>query len=268
MSQQLMGGQSACGEETTSTSGAAGWNDARLVAALRRRDESAFKVLVERYELPLLRLALMYVSDLAVAEEVVQETWVGVLAGVERFEARSSLKTWIFRILVNRAKTRGVREGRTIPFSALGESLCEDDDPAADPDRFFPADDPRYPGHWLSPPRSWETSPEGWVLTGEVYACLRDAVAALPGSQRAVITLRDVEGWTSAEVCHVLGLSETNQRVLLHRARARARTALEEYFDRTRERADGVGRDDLPRAGRDRDRVPRGGAVRSEPAQI
>lgn len=266
MSEWLAARQSASDEETTSGSTASGWNDTRLVAGLRCGDETAFRVLVERYERSLLRLALMYVSDPAVAEEVVQETWLGVLAGFGRFEARSSLKTWIFRILVNRAKTRGAREGRSIPFSALGDTMGDDDDPAIDADRFFPPDDAHHPGHWLTPPRDWDSSPEHWVLTGEVYACLRDVLVTLPPAQRAVITLRDIEGCSSGEACHVLGLSETNQRVLLHRARTKARAALEGYFERARERGDGG--DDLLRVDRGGHRVPRRGAFRREPAQV
>jgi RNA polymerase sigma-70 factor (ECF subfamily) len=266
MSDSLTAGQSASDEETASGAGASGRDDARLVAGLRDRDEAAFRVLVERYQRSLLRLAQTYVADAAVAEEVVQETWLGVLAGLDRFEARSSLKTWMFRILINRAKTRGAREGRSIPFSAFGEPLADAGDPAIDPDRFFPPDEPHLPGQWITPPREWDVSPEDWVLTGEVYACLRDALAVLPAGQRAVITLRDVEGWASAEVCHVLGISETNQRVLLHRARTRVRFALEGYFDRAREHADGIGRDDMPRAGGDRDRLPRRGTLRPDPA--
>jgi RNA polymerase sigma-70 factor (ECF subfamily) len=268
MSEQLAVGTSASDEETASGPGPSGWDDSGLVARLRCRDEAAFRGLVDRYERSLLRLALLYVSDRAVAEEVVQETWMGVLAGLDRFEARSSLKTWIFRILINRAKTRGAREGRSIPFSALGEAAGETPEPTVDPDRFYPPDDARQAGQWLTPPRDWDTSPERWVLTGEVYACLRDALVSLPAAQRAVITLRDVEGWTSGEVCHVLGISETNQRVLLHRARTKARAALEGYFDRARGHVDGVGGDDLPRAGREDHGLSRRGSLGAQPARV
>lgn len=206
--------------------------EAALVAALRSGDERAFMVLVERYHAPLLRLAMLYTPSRAVAEEVVQECWLGVLQGIGRFEERSSLKTWIFRILTNRAKTRGERESRTIPFSAV---LGSDDDSeaAVDPDRFHPAGSAA--GHWLNVPGSWGDQPEERLLAAETRARIRAAIAALPGSQREVITLRDIEGWSSAEVCNILQISETNQRVILHRARSRVRQALERYFEETRE---------------------------------
>jgi RNA polymerase sigma-70 factor, ECF subfamily len=157
----------------------------------------------------------------------VQEAWVGALRGLDKFEGRSSFKTWLFRIVANLAKTRAVREGRTIPFSALRspETVPE---PALDPERFRPPDDPRLPGHWASKPTEW---PEQRLLESESLARIEAAIEALPDSQRAVITLRDVEGWSSVEVCNALELSETNQRVLLHRARSKVRNALESYFD-------------------------------------
>ncbi len=195
-------------------------DDADLVRALRAGDEAAFAELVRRYQASLLRVAQLYVSSRAVAEEVVQETWVGVLKGIDRFEGRSSLKTWIFRILANTAKTRGEREGRTVPFS----SLAGDDgaaEPAVELERFTRA------GYWISPPDSW---PEERLLAGEARAVVERAIATLPAVQRAVITLRDVEGWSAEEVRNVLDLSETNQRVLLHRARAKVRRAIEEYM--------------------------------------
>jgi RNA polymerase sigma-70 factor (ECF subfamily) len=200
--------------------------DARLIKALRARDESAFEQLMREYHASLLRVAQIYVTSLAVAEEVVQETWIGVLNGIDRFESRSSLKTWIFRILTNIAKTRGQREGRTIPFSAL-ERPDAVPEPAVDADRFLPPDHERWPGHWSAKPEPW---PEDRLLAAETRMVLERAIDELPPAQRAVISLRDVEGWSSEETRNALGVSETNQRVLLHRARSKVRQALEDYL--------------------------------------
>jgi RNA polymerase sigma-70 factor (ECF subfamily) len=200
----------------------------RLVAALRAGDEAAFALLLDRHHGMLLRLARLYVGDPAVAEEVVQETWLGVLRGLDRFEARASLKTWICRILANRARTRAEREGRSIPFSALREAAGEAGE-AVEPDRFHPPGHPSA-GHWAAPPRDWEVLPEERLLSGETRERVRAAIETLPPNQRAVISLRDVDGWSAAEVCNALAISETNQRVLLHRARARVRQTLERYF--------------------------------------
>ena len=205
--------------------------DARIVRALRARDESTFERLMREYHAGLLRVAQIYVSSFAVAEEVVQETWIGVLNGIDRFEGRSSLKTWIFRILTNIAKTRAQREGRTIPFSAL-ERPDVVPEPAVDADRFLDAEHPRWPGHWAAPPQSW--GPEERLLAGETRAVVERAIEALPAAQRAVISLRDIEGWSSDEVCNALDVTETNQRVLLHRARSKVRRALEDYFTESR----------------------------------
>ena len=202
----------------------------RLVEALRGGDEGAFVALIDQYQAPLVRLAMVYVDDRSVAEEVVQETWMGVLRGLDRFEGRSSLKTWVFRILTNRAKTRGQREGRTVPFSALGAEL-DPSEPALEPERFLPADHPKWPGHWASPLKSWGDDPEARLLSGETLGYIQVAVDTLPPSQRTVILLRDVEGWAYDEVCSLLGISESNQRVLLHRARSKVRRALEQYLD-------------------------------------
>jgi RNA polymerase sigma-70 factor (ECF subfamily) len=196
--------------------------DGRRVEALRARDEAVFAELVREHGPTMLRVARLYVRDRAVAEEVVQEAWLGVLRGIGGFEGRSSLKTWIFRILTNTAKTRAEREGRTIPFSALG-----DDEAAVDPDRF--RQEGRWTGHWASPPSPWEL-PEGRLLAGEARALIDRAVAALPAAQATVLTLRDVIGFESEEICNVLEISETNQRVLLHRARSKVRRALEDYL--------------------------------------
>jgi RNA polymerase sigma-70 factor, ECF subfamily len=205
--------------------------DARLIEALRAGDESAFVSLVERYHASLLRLARLYVAGQAAAEDVVQDTWVGVMQGIARFEARSSLKTWIFRILTHRALTRAARDDRFIPFSALWEPDRQGDEAAVDLDRFLPADHPRWPGHWASPPRSWADMPEEHLLAAEVRERVEAAIAALPPGQRVVLSLRDVEGLTSGEVCNILQITESNQRVLLHRARSKVRRVLEEYLD-------------------------------------
>jgi RNA polymerase sigma-70 factor (ECF subfamily) len=205
--------------------------EAGLIQALRSGEESAFTALLDRYHTALVRLAMVYVHDRAVAEEVAQETWLGVLQGLGRFEARSSLKTWIFHILVNRAKTRAAREGRSIPFSALWDPDTEPAESAVPPERFLPADHPQWPFHWAAPPRSWGDSPEQRLVARETLGQIREAVTTLPPSQREVITLRDIEGWTSEEVCNLLGVTETNQRVLLHRARSKVRRVLEQYLD-------------------------------------
>jgi RNA polymerase sigma-70 factor, ECF subfamily len=202
-------------------------DDLRLVAALRAGDEEAFRELVDALGPALLRLARMYVRTPAVAEEVVQETWIGVLRGIDRFEGRSSLKTWIFRILVNTAKTKALRERRSIPFSAALEG--GGDEPAVDPDRFLSPDHPSRPRGWALGPIPWPT-PEEQLLAGEAQAIILEAIEKLPPAQREVVTLRDVEGWSSEEVCNALELSETSQRVLLHRARSKVREALESYF--------------------------------------
>ena len=154
-----------------------------------------------------------------------------MLRGLARFEGRSSLRTLIFRILTNGAKTRGQREGRSIPFSLLGDVDLDPEGPSVDPDRFLPADHPKEPHHWVSFPRSWGEVPEERLLAQETLSIVRAAIESLPPAQREVIRLRDVEGWPSGEVCNVLGISESNQRVLLHRARSKVRRALERYFD-------------------------------------
>jgi RNA polymerase sigma-70 factor (ECF subfamily) len=196
--------------------------DMHLVDALRAGDEAAFEALMAMYGAAMLRVARMFVASRAVAEEVVQETWIGVLNGIGRFEGRSSLKTWIFRILTNIAKTRGERERRTVPFSALVE---QDEPGGVDPARF--GED----GHWVNPPRSWAGEPERRLLERETLELLGSEIEKLPPMQAAVVTMRDVEGFTSDEVRNALEISETNQRVLLHRARTKLRRALEEYLE-------------------------------------
>jgi RNA polymerase sigma-70 factor (ECF subfamily) len=204
-------------------------DEARLVEALRRSDEAAFAELVERYHASLVRVAATFVGSRAVAEEVAQETWLGVLRGIDRFEGRSSLKTWLFRILANTARTRAVREGRTVPFSALGGEAGSRG-PTVDADRFRALDDPRWPGHWAAPPSRWDAVPESRLLGREALDLVEASIAGLPPAQRRVITMRDVQGLSAEETCSLLELTEVNQRVLLHRARARVRAALEEYL--------------------------------------
>lgn len=204
-----------------------GESEALLLERLREGDERAFRQLMDAYESPLLRVAMTYTRTRAIAEEVVQETWLGVIKGLDRFEGRSSLKTWIFRILTNIAMTRGAREARSVPFSALAGP----DEEAAllDPDRFLPADHDQWPHHWTLGPTPWPR-PEAGLLSGEARLVILDAIEALPSAQRRVISLRDVEGWSSEEVCEALELSDGNQRVLLHRARTKVRSAVEHYF--------------------------------------
>jgi RNA polymerase sigma-70 factor (ECF subfamily) len=202
-------------------------DDQQLVERAQAGDEEAFTALVRRHSPALLRLARMYVASTAVAEEVVQETWLAVLKGLERFEGRSSFKTWLFRILVNRAKTKGVREHRSIPFASIGEDSGGDDGdgPSVDPVRFAPD------GAWASPPRHWEDDPEAALRSKEARRLVEAAIDELPERQKVVITLRDLEGLSSEEVRNALDLSETNQRVLLHRARTKVRAALEDWID-------------------------------------
>jgi len=202
---------------------------AELVAALRAGDETAFTELIEELGPSMLRVARMYVSTRAVAEDVVQETWLAVLSGIGRFEGRSSLETWIFRILTNRAKTRGEREGRSLPFSSFASDAEGDEGATVDADRFQRGG--QFEGAWVSAPSRWSELPENRLVGDETIEVAHAAIAALPDSQRAVITLRDVDGWSSEEVRNVLGLSESNQRVLLHRARAKVRRALETYLE-------------------------------------
>jgi RNA polymerase sigma-70 factor (ECF subfamily) len=194
--------------------------DAKLVERLRAGDEQAFMELTRSMTPSLLRVARMFVPTSAQAEDVVQETWLAVLNGIDRFEGRSSLKTWIFRILTNTAKTRGERERRSVPFSAL-DSDQGGFEPAVERSRFTGT------GHWAVLPRAW---PEDRLLAKETLSVIERAIERLPESQRLVITLRDVEGWSADEVRNALELSETNQRVLLHRARARVRSAIEQYL--------------------------------------
>jgi RNA polymerase sigma-70 factor (ECF subfamily) len=204
--------------------------DAELLVRLRAGDEDAFMTLVDKYGPLMLRIALTHVRSRAVAEEVVQESWLGVLQGLDRFEGRSSLKTWILRIVANRARTRGEREARSVPLSSLGPEAGEDE-PAVDPERFLGPEHPMYPGGWAIPPHSWARMPEEKLLAGETLQQVRAAIAKLPPRQQEVIVLRDVEGWEPEEVSQALDLTPGNQRVLLHRARSKVRADLEHYFE-------------------------------------
>lgn len=203
--------------------------DDDLLRRLRAGDERAFADVVQDWSPVMLRVARFHVSTEASAEEIVQETWMAVVRGLGAFEGRSSLRTWVFRILTNLAKTRGVREARTVPMSSLGPETTEDG-PSVDPDRFRPADDD-WPGHWTSAgaPSSWPT-PESSALGAEARARVADALTYLPERQRLVVTLRDVHGLDSDEVCTILSISPANQRVLLHRGRSHVRGQLESYY--------------------------------------
>lgn len=201
-----------------------------LIEGLRTGDEVVFAELVNRLNATLLRLARTYAPSAAVAEEIVQETWIGVITGIDRFEGRSSLRTWIVQILINIARTRSKKEARSIPFASAGAP--GPDATPLDPDRFFASDHPRYSGHWRMGPAPWGV-PEERLLVGETREAILGAIDALPPSQREVITLRDIGGWSSIEVCNALGITETNGRVLLHRARTRVRAAVEDLLGAT-----------------------------------
>ncbi len=204
-------------------------DDGELVAALRAGDETAFSQIVSDWSRPMLTLARGFVSTQASAEDVVQETWLAVIKGLDRFEGRSSLRTWVFRILVNTAKRRGVREHRTLPWSSIAG---EDAGPSLDPALFHPAGD-AHAGHWRAAPSAWpeDVAVEGTALAGEIRRELRSVLDTLPDRQRVVLTLRDVLGHSSEEVCSMLEISQGNQRVLLHRARTMVRAGLAAYLE-------------------------------------
>jgi RNA polymerase sigma-70 factor (ECF subfamily) len=202
-----------------------------MIAALKQGDDSAFAWLVEQHHAMLVRLALRYVPDQATAEDVAQETWLHVLRGLARFEFRSSLKTWIVSILKNRARSRATRERRDMPIGEAWLATVAVGEPAVDPDRFFGPGKPELMDRWASAPR--DVAPEEQLLAAETQAIISQAIQALPLAQREVITLRDVEGWSAADVCNALELTETNQRVLLHRARSKVRGAVEPYLSQT-----------------------------------
>lgn len=201
--------------------------DADLLMRLRAGDEAAFEALVARHYGTMLAIAQSYVKGRSVAEEVVQETWLAVIRGLDRFEGRSSLKTWMISILVNQAKTRGTREARSLPFASLA---ADHDEPAVAPERFRGPGD-QYPGGWREFPANWHASAETAVQDRETLRVAMRAIAELPPAQQTVIRMRDVEGYSSEEVCATLDVSEANQRVLLHRARSRVRSALERHLD-------------------------------------
>ncbi len=201
--------------------------EVELLARLRAGDERAFEALVERLHGTMLAVARTYVKTHGAAEEVVQDAWLGVLKGLDRFEGRSSLKTWILRIVVNIARTRGVRDARSVPFSSLAP---EGEEAAVSPERFRGGDG-AFPGHWNRYPRDWESLPEEVLLGRETLDVVLHVIEELPAAQQTVIRMRDIEGWSAGEVCAALELSGGNQRVLLHRARSRVRAALERHFD-------------------------------------
>ncbi len=205
---------------------AADQGEEEVLEGLRRGDEAAFAALVDKHHTSMIRVARLYVESAAAAEEVAQEAWLGVLQGLGRFQGRCTLKAWIFSIVSNCAKSRGARDKRTVPLSAFAR---EDDVGGAsvDPERFLDDGHPRWPGHWCEPPKAWG---EDELVSRETLAAIRAAMEDLPPVQRAVMTMRDVEGLGSEETCQVLGISEANQRVLLHRARSKVRKALEGYM--------------------------------------
>jgi RNA polymerase sigma-70 factor (ECF subfamily) len=208
--------------------GAAAAEEAELLARLRSGDERAFESLVESYHGTMIGVAMSYVKTREVAEEVVQEAWVGVLKGLDRFEGRSALKTWVMKILVNTAMTRGGREARTVPFSSLAPADTEE--PAVEPERFRPPG-AAFAGHWNAYPADWSPRPDEEVLGRESIDVAKRAIDELPEAQRLVITMRDVAGCSAEEVCDTLDVSAGNQRVLLHRARSHVRDALERHLD-------------------------------------
>jgi RNA polymerase sigma-70 factor (ECF subfamily) len=202
--------------------------DAAIVAALRAGDEPTFNELFARKYPMMKRVARGYVPSDAIAEEIVQDTWLAVLNGIDRFKGRSSLDTWIFSILINQARKRGVRERRAVPLSSLGANAG--DERSVDPDR-FQRDDGAWPGHWSAPPRPWQ-EPDRRLQSLEAREELKRAIAQLPERQRLIVGLRDVEGRSAEEVCELLELTPDNQRVLLHRGRSRLRAVLEDYIER------------------------------------
>lgn len=195
----------------------------QLIDRLRAGDESAFAELVEAHTPMMLRVARGYVASHDVAEDVVQETWIALMKGIDRFEGRSTLRTWLFKVLVNIAKKRGVRDSRDQSPYPGGATV--------DPARFRPGTDPDWPGHWDTPPTPWPETPEGSVLGSEVLEVTRRELDRLPEKQRIVVALRDVLGLDSDEVCSLLSLTAANQRVLLHRGRARIRESLADYLE-------------------------------------
>ena len=202
-------------------------DDQRIISGLRAGDEATFAEMVDRYNGSLVRVAMRYLPSRAVAEEVVQDTWIGVIEGIDRFEGRSTVKTWLYKILIYKARARGERERRTVPLSAL----AGDDSAPSVPTERFRGSDALWAGHWATPPRRWDGDAEERALAGEARSVIDAAIAEMPLAQREVIVMRDLSEFSSVQVCDLLGLTEANQRVLLHRARSRVRAALESYLD-------------------------------------
>jgi RNA polymerase sigma-70 factor (ECF subfamily) len=214
-------------EQERRTAGAAS-DEAELLERLRAGDEQAFEALVERHYGAMVAVARSYVSSRAVAEEVVQDAWIGVLKGLDGFQGRSSLRTWIMRIVANTAMRRGGAEARSVPFSSLVPD--HEEEAAVDAERFRGRDD-GFPGHWRAYPGNWRSLPEQALLGRETLDVVTRAIDGLPTAQRTVITLRDIHGCSADEVCSALEIAAAHQRVLLHRARSRVRAALESHFD-------------------------------------
>lgn len=207
-------------------------DEVSVLDSLRAGDEAAFTWLVEQYHPSLVRLARLFVQDETISEELAQETWLAVLQGLNHFEGRSSLKTWIFTILTNKAKTRGQREKRIVSLTVLEEELHASRQPTVHSERFNASSADKLPGHWAAGagPVSWAGIPEEMFVSQETMNLISQTIDSLPENQRLVVTLRDIHELSTDEVCNVLGISETNQRVLLHRARAKVRQALEAYL--------------------------------------
>jgi len=205
-------------------------DDARLIVALRAGSEAAFALLVDRHRAPMLRVARFYVGSGATAEDVVQETWLAVIRGIDRFDGRSTLKTWMYRILINRAKTAAQREDRMVAVADMDEREVAPTEPTVPADRFA-RDGQAWARSLARPPPPWQPLTDDHVVTSEAVGLVLAAIAELPPTQRLAITLRDVDCWSAREVCHVLDLSDANQRVLLHRARSKVRTELASYFE-------------------------------------
>jgi RNA polymerase sigma-70 factor (ECF subfamily) len=216
--------QAAVSERTT-------LDEAALVDALRQGDRDAFATLVDANSPWMMRIALSHVSSRASAEDAVQEAWLRCLRGLDTFEGRSALRTWLFVIVTNCARRRAERDSHSVPFSELARREAEQSEPGPLEDRFFADTHPRWPGGWTTFSPSWEGLPEQRLLAGEVSATIASAAARLPDGQRAVFLLRDVEGWSSEDVCNALEISGSNQRVLLHRARHAIRAVLEDYLE-------------------------------------
>ncbi len=206
-------------------------DETALVEALRQGDRNAFASLVDAHSPWMMRIALSHVSNRASAEDAVQEAWLSCLRGLDGFEGRSALKSWLFVIVSNCARRRAERDSRSVPFSELTRREAERSEPELLEDRFFDDSHPRWPGGWTTFPHGWAGQPEQRLLAGEVSARIEAAAARLPDGQRAVFLLRDVEGWSSEDVCNALGISGSNQRVLLHRARHAIRAVLEDYLE-------------------------------------